>query len=133
MHKTQGLNHLGLSVKNLDQTLAFFTDCLGWEESGRDDSYPRCAVSDGSIRLTLWQVDHDLTVNEFHFRQNVGLHHFALEVATQAELNKIAESVAAWPGVEIEFMPELLGSGPRKHMIFYEPGGIRIEFIWLGN
>ncbi len=133
MHKTQGLNHLGLSVKNLDQTLAFFTDCLGWEESGRDDSYPRCAVGDGNIRLTLWQVDHDLAVNEFHFRQNVGLHHFALQVATQAELNEIAESVAAWPGVEIEFMPELLGSGPRKHMIFAEPGGIRIEFIWPGN
>ena len=133
MHKTQGLNHLGLSVKNLDQTLAFFTDCLGWEESGRDDSYPRSAVSDGSIRLTLWQVDHDLAVNEFHFRQNVGLHHFALEVATEAELNQIAESVAAWPGVEVEFMPELLGPGPRKHMIFYEPGGIRIEFIWPGN
>ena len=133
MHKTQGLNHLGLSVKNLDQSLAFFTDCLGWEESGRDDSYPRSAVSDGSIRLTLWQVDHDLAVNEFHFRQNVGLHHFALEVATEAELNQIAESVAAWPGVEVEFMPELLGPGPRKHMIFYEPGGIRIEFIWPGN
>jgi len=133
MHKTQGLNHLGLSVKNLDLTLAFFTDCLGWEESGRDDSYPRTAVSDGNIRLTLWQVDHDLAVNEFHFRQNVGLHHFALQVATQAELNEIADTVAAWPGVEIEFMPELLGSGPRKHMIFYEPGGIRIEFIWPGN
>jgi catechol 2,3-dioxygenase-like lactoylglutathione lyase family enzyme len=133
MYQTQGLNHLGLSVKNLDQTLAFFTGCLGWEESGRDASYPRSAVSDGSIRLTLWQVDNDLAVNEFHFRQNVGLHHFALEVATEAELNEIAASVAAWPGVEIEFMPELLGAGPRKHMIFYEPGGIRIEFIWPGN
>jgi len=133
MYKTQGINHIGLSVKNLDQTVALFTDCLGWEESGRDDSYPRSAVSDGYVRLTLWQVDHARAVNEFHFRQNGGLHHFALEVATQAELNKIAGSVAAWPGVEIEFMPELLGSGPRKHMIFYEPGGIRIEFIWPGN
>jgi catechol 2,3-dioxygenase-like lactoylglutathione lyase family enzyme len=96
MYKTQGINHLGLSVKNLDQTVAFFTDCLGWEESGRDDSYPRSAVSDGNVRLTLWQVDHALAVNEFHFRQNVGLHHFALEVATQEELNVVP---GAWlPG-----------------------------------
>jgi catechol 2,3-dioxygenase-like lactoylglutathione lyase family enzyme len=29
MLKTQGINHLGLSVKNLDQTVTFFTDCLG--------------------------------------------------------------------------------------------------------
>jgi lactoylglutathione lyase len=132
MFKTQGLNHLGLSVKDLDQTVAFFTRCLGWEESGRDDSYPRSAVGDDNIRLTLWQVDQDLAVNDFHFRQNVGLHHVALEIATEAELNDIAQAVAAYPGVEIEFMPELVGKGPRKHMIFAEPGGIRIEFIWPG-
>ncbi len=133
MHKTLGINHLGLSVRNLDQTLAFFTDCLGWQESGRDDSYPRSAVSDGNVRLTLWQVDHELAVNEFHFRQNVGLHHVAFAVASEAELNAVAEKVSSYPGVELEFMPELVGTGPRKHMIFYEPGGIRIEFIWSGN
>ena len=130
--KTRGINHLGLSVRNLNQTVAFFVDCLGWEESGRDDSYPRSAVSDGNIRLTLWEVDHTLDVNAFHFRQNVGLHHFALELETEAELNAIAERVQDFPGVSIEFMPELVGQGPRKHMIFNEPGGIRIEFIWPG-
>ena len=133
MFKTQGLNHLGLSVRDLAQTTAFFTQCLGWDESGRDDSYPRCAVGDGNIRLTLWQVDHDLDINEFQFRRNVGLHHVALEVATEHEPNEVAAAVAAWPGVEIEFMPEPVGDGPRKHMIFYEPGGIRLEFIWPGQ
>ena len=133
MYKTQGINHLGLSVKNLDQTVAFFVDCLGWEESGRDESYPRSAVGDGRIRLTLWEVDHGLPVNDFQFRQNIGLHHFALEVNSEEELNEIAEKVNEYPGVQIEFMPELVGSGPRKHMIFNEPGGIRIEFIWSGS
>lgn len=132
MYKTQGINHLGLSVKNLDQTVSFFVDCLGWEESGRDESYPRSAVSDGTIRLTLWEVDHSLSVNEFHFRKNIGLHHFALEIESEQKLNEISESVKLHPGVNIEFMPELLGVGPRKHMILYEPGGIRIEFIWPG-
>lgn len=133
MYKTQGINHLGLSVKNLDQTVSFFVDCLGWEESGRDESYPRSAVSDGTIRLTLWEVDHSLSVNEFHFRENIGLHHFALEVDSEQKLNEIAESVKNYPGVSIGFMPELLGAGPRKHMMFNEPGGIRIEFIWPGS
>ena len=132
MFKTQGINHLGLSVKDLDQTVSFFVDCLGWQESGRDDSYPRSAVSDGSIRLTLWEVDHSLPVNEFHFRQNVGLHHLALEVESEQQLHRVAEQVKQYRGVNIEFMPELLGSGPRKHMIFNEPGGIRLEFIWPG-
>ncbi|MCP4769753.1 MAG: VOC family protein [Gammaproteobacteria bacterium] len=133
MYKTQGINHLGLSVRNLDETVSFFVDCLGWEESGRDESYPRSAVSDGCIRLTLWQVDYDLAVNQFQFRQNVGLHHFALELASEAVLNEVAERIKSWPGVDIEFMPELLGEGPRKHMILFEPGGIRIEFIWPGS
>ena len=133
MHKTQGINHLGLSVKNLGKTVSFFVDCLGWEESGKDESYPRSAVSDGNIRLTLWEVDHSLAVNDFHFRKNVGLHHFALEVSSEQELNAIAEDVKKYPGVNIEFMPELLGTGPRKHMIFNEPGGIRIEFVWPGS
>ncbi len=132
MYKTQGINHLGLSVKNLGQTVSFFVDCLGWEESGRDASYPRSAVSDGTVRLTLWEVDHSLPVNEFDYRKNIGLHHFALAVDSEAKLNEIAESVKNYPGVSIEFMPELMGTGPRKHMIFNEPGGIRIEFIWPG-
>lgn len=133
MTKTNGFNHLGLSVFDLDQTLAFFVECLGWQESGRDESYPRTAVSDGNIRLTLWEVDHDLSVNPFHYRQNVGLHHVAFEIGSETELNDIAKKITDYPGVDIEFQPELVGTGPRKHMIFREPGGIRLEFIWPGN
>ena len=133
MPETQGINHLGLSVSNLNQTVSFFVDCLGWEESGRDDSYPRSAVSDGKLRLTLWQVDNKLSVNAFHMRQNVGLHHLAMQVASEQQLNNLAEKVQQYAGVEIEFMPELLGTGPRKHMMFFEPGGIRLELIWPGE
>jgi catechol 2,3-dioxygenase-like lactoylglutathione lyase family enzyme len=133
MLKTHGINHLGLSVNNLEQTVSFFVDCLGWEESGKDESYPRSAVSDGNVRLTFWEVDHNLSVNGFHFRKNVGLHHFALEVSSEKELNEITEKIKNYSGVNIEFMPELMGTGPRKHMIFNEPGGIRIELIWPGS
>ena len=133
MPDTRGINHLGLAVRELDTTTRFFVDCLGWQESGRDQSYPRTAVSDGVVRLTLWQVDHALDVEPFHRCKNIGLHHLALEVPTEAALNELAEKVSAWPGIEIEFMPEFVGSGPRKHMMFCEPGGIRIEFIWQGE
>lgn len=132
MPETQGINHLGLSVANLNQTVSFFVDCLGWDESGRDESYPRSSVSDGKLRLTLWQVDHQLSVNAFQMRRNVGLHHLAIEVASEQQLNILGAKVKQYPGVEIEFMPELLGPGPRKHMMFFEPGGIRLELIWPG-
>ena len=132
MPETRGINHLGLSVFDLDSSARFFTEVLGWTESGRDTSYPRTAVSDGHVRLTLWQVDNQLTPAPFNRRKHVGLHHLALEVESEERLNCLAKSVANWPNVKIEFMPELLGKGPRKHMMFFEPGGNRIELIWPG-
>ena len=55
MAVTNGINHLGLAVKDLKQTTLFFTDLLGWTESGYDATYPRTSVTDGVVRLTLWQ------------------------------------------------------------------------------
>jgi len=52
-----------------------------------------------------------------------GISHLGLSV------NDLAASVKAWPGVEIGFMPGFLGTGPRKHMMFYQPGGIRLELL----
>ena len=133
MAATSGLNHLGLSVRDLDATTEFFVSVLNWEETARDESYPRNSITDGSLRLTLWQVDHSAPVNGFDRRANVGLHHLALTVASEADLDRLANSISVWPGVEVEFMPELMGSGPRKHMMFREPGGIRVELTWPGQ
>lgn len=130
---TNGINHLGLAVKDLNASTQFFVNLLGWTESGRDESYPRTAVSDGVVRLTLWQVDSSHESVAFSRRRNIGLHHLALEVESEEQLNAIASKLSDAQEVEIEFMPELVGTGPRKHMMCYEPGGIRIEFIWPGG
>ncbi len=132
MAETKGLNHLGLAVLDLAATRAFFTDLLGWTESGYDASYPRTAVSDGVVRLTLWQVDRTRDIVSFDRRRNVGLHHLALGVESEAKLEELFRKVSAYAGAQIEFAPELVGKGPRKHMMCSEPGGIRIEFIWQG-
>lgn len=111
MPETQGLNHLGLAVKDLGETTLFFTKALGWHESGYDPSYPRTAVSDGVVRLTLWQLDHSLETTEFHRRKNPGLHHLALEVGSEEQLDRLHERVRVYPGVTIEFPPQLVGRG----------------------
>ena len=133
MTMTSGVNHIGLTVGNLENSTRFFVECLGWQASGHDPSYPRTAVSDGHVRLTLWQVDNSAATNNFDRRQNIGLHHLALNAETEAQLLDIAQAVGDFPGTTIEFMPELVGQGPRKHMMCYEPGGNRIEFIWSGE
>ncbi|SFR55758.1 Glyoxalase/Bleomycin resistance protein/Dioxygenase superfamily protein [Yoonia tamlensis] len=130
MAETTGLNHLGLAVRDLAQTTAFFTDALGFDEIGRDETYPRTTVTDGTVRLTLWQTDAGAAA--FDRRANIGLHHLALTVPSEAALMAIAQKLSATPGVRIAFMPEPMGAGPRKHMMLHEPGGIRIELVWPG-
>ncbi|MBI0330048.1 VOC family protein [Burkholderia plantarii] len=124
---TCGIDHLGLTVRDLSETRAFFETCLGWKLLGERPEYPAAFVSDGHVTLTLWQVK-DPEVVEFDRKRNIGLHHLALRVASEATLNALYERVAAWPGVRVEFAPEQLGKGTKRHTMIYEPGGIRLEF-----
>ncbi len=132
MSITQGINHLGLAVKHLETTRDFFCSVLDFQQKMIDPSYPRASVSNGFVTLTLWQVDHSLAVQPFHRRQNIGLHHLALTVETEQALHTLYDKIKSYPGCVIEFAPELLSGGPRKHMMFCEPGGIRIELTWNG-
>ncbi len=129
---TNGINHLGLSVKDLSATTDFFVQLLGWEKSGFDASYPRCAVTDGQLKLTLWQVANPAQVALFSRRENLGLHHLALQISSEAKLHELYQLMLTDPAVKVEFAPELMGAGPRKHMMCAEPGGLRIEFVWPG-
>jgi catechol 2,3-dioxygenase-like lactoylglutathione lyase family enzyme len=126
---TLGIDHLGLNVADLEQTLQFFQECLGWALLGRKEEYPAAFVTDQHAVLTLWQVERDRRV-EFDRRTNVGLHHLALRVGSLEQLHRLHERVARWPGVRVEFSPELSGRGPKTHFMVSEPGGLRLEFSY---
>lgn len=130
--RTKGIHHLGLTVTDAEQTAAFFTEVLGFNEIRRVPDYPAIFVSDGTVMLTLWQLQTDNTVHHFDRRHNVGLHHVALTVDSLDELNTLHAQLKEMTDVKIEFAPELLREGPARHMMCYEPGGIRMEFIWPG-
>ena len=125
---TSGIDHVGLTVHNLEATREFFVECLGWRIVGERPDYPAVFVSDGKLMVTLWQVQDLEAPVAFDRRKNIGLHHLALRATDENALATILERVSAWPGVTVEFAPELLGAGPKRHMMIYEPGGIRIEF-----
>lgn len=128
---TAGIHHLGLATSKLEETARFFTELLGWEIVRRNEEYPAIFISDGTIMLTLWDVKAELAAS-FDRKKNVGLHHVALKVPTEEMLNQIFDRLNE-NGAVIEFPPELLRDGPAKHMMCYEPSGIRVEFIWAGN
>jgi catechol 2,3-dioxygenase-like lactoylglutathione lyase family enzyme len=126
---TFGIDHVGLTVRSLKRTLAFFTECLGWEKVGERAEYPAAFVSDGRCLVTLWEAREDKVIVEFNRQNNIGLHHIAFKVGGESELEQAFEKVAEWPGVIVEFKPEALGTSRKKHFMIREPSGVRVEFI----
>ena len=126
---TLGIDHIGITVSDLDTTLSFFIDCLGWKQVGGKPEYPSAFVSDGASMVTIWQAKTD-SANTFDRHANVGLHHLALKVSSRENLDALYTKVLTWPGVNTEFAPELSGPGPKIHFMINEPSGNRMEFAY---
>lgn len=128
--RTHGVDHVGLSVRDLAGTVSFFRECLGWRVIGERKDYPAAFVSDGFGVLTLWQVESPSTAARFDRRANVGLHHLALAVADRESLDRLHDRLSRWPDVIVEFAPQSARGGPKMHFIVREPGGLRLEFTF---
>ena len=126
---TAGVNHIGLAVKDLDGSVSFFVDTLGWRNVGGVEDYPSVFVTDGNMFLTLWRVTDPANAVDFDRKNNVGLHHLAITVESLDALNMLHEKFKSVEGLRIEFAPEHLGKGPTTHMMIREPSGNRLEFI----
>ncbi len=127
---TRGVNHVGLTVTDLDSSTAFFVDTLGWRLVGGYPDYPSKFVTDGALFLTLWQATDPANAVPFDRKNNVGLHHLALTVVSRDALDVLHERFLQTNGVVIEFAPELNNGGPTVHMMIREPSGNRIEFAF---
>ncbi len=130
---TQGVNHIGLTVRDLDASVSFFIDGLGWKKVGGVPDYPSVFVTDGKLFVTLWRATDPDKAIPFDRKNNVGLHHLALTVADIETLDAVHERMKTFPGVKIEFGPEPNGGGPAIHMMVYEPSGNRIELAVPGG
>jgi catechol 2,3-dioxygenase-like lactoylglutathione lyase family enzyme len=126
---TKGVHHVGLTVPDVAESAAFFTEALGMTKVGERPDYPAVFVSDGTVMLTLWQAQEPASATPFDRRRNVGLHHLALAIEDTDTLSILHDRLAGTAGVEIEFAPEPLGSIPFHHMMCFIPGGIRLELI----
>lgn len=125
MAVTQGVHHIGLTVPDLSTTRDFFINVLHFEQVGEVPDYPAVFVSDGTLMLTLWQAIDPASATPFDRKTVIGLHHFALKVDSLETLKSIHRTLEGAAGVTIEFAPQL--DGASHHMMFYIPGGIRLE------
>jgi hypothetical protein len=77
---------------------------LGFEQVGEKPDYPAIFVSDGSVMITLWQVQDPQRVAPFDHKTVVGLHHLALETSA-AGLDEFHGTLRRTAGVDIEYPP----------------------------
>jgi lactoylglutathione lyase len=62
---TLAMHHVGLTVRNLEKSVAFFTGVLDWKVAGGFPDYPSQFVTDEKIFLTLWQATDPAAAMKF--------------------------------------------------------------------
>ena len=115
------LNHAVLYVSDLQRSVAFYRDVLGFR--------PVAMTPDGFRGATFLQApdstnDHDLGL--FEIGAGAGLYHLAWEVDTLEELAATAQRLAA--------VGALVGTsdhGTTKSLYGQDPDGLEFEIVWL--
>lgn len=126
----QGIDHIGLTVTDLEASKQFFIEYLGFKQVGGVPDYPAVFLSNAQEFITLWQATDVATAVPFDRKNNVGLHHLAFAVESEAALQALYSELQQAADVVIEFSPELSGGGPSIHMMIREPSGNRMEFVY---
>jgi catechol 2,3-dioxygenase-like lactoylglutathione lyase family enzyme len=126
------LNHAVLYVRNLAESVAFYSDVLGFRRI--DEMTPDGFAGAAFLRAPDSTNDHDLGLFELGpaagpslaGQQTVGLYHLAWEVDTLDELEATAQRLSA--------AGALVGAsdhGTTKSLYGKDPNGLEFEIVWL--
>jgi catechol-2,3-dioxygenase len=121
------LNHAVLYVRNVDRSVKFYEDALGFRVVA---SFPGAAF----LQVPESHNDHDLGLFEVGAgaadspagKGAVGLYHLAWEVETLGELQNVAQRLTS--------MDALVGAsdhGTTKALYAHDPDNIEFEVSWL--
>ena len=126
--KTLGTHHLRLTVSDVERSLAFYTDVLGFElrvRFGPNSVF----LHDGTMGLGLNTPWHDLPEAERRFDEaRVGLDHIGFRVASPEDVQRAAEHLDACGVARSEVKP---GRVPDSTLVvFRDPDNIQLEYYY---
>jgi catechol 2,3-dioxygenase-like lactoylglutathione lyase family enzyme len=125
------LNHAVLYVRDLEESVAFYSDVLGFR---RVDMTPEGFRGAAFLQAPNSTNDHDLGLFEIGAaagpsgagRTTVGLYHLAWEVDTLDELERVAGRLLA-----ADALVGTADHGTTKSLYGRDPNGLEFEIVWL--
>ena len=126
--KTAGAHHLRLTVSDLDRSLKFYTEVLGFElrvRFGPNSVF----LHDGTMGRGLNTPGPDISEGEQRFDEaRVGLDHLGFKVASADEVQQAAEHLDAHGIARSEVKP---GRIPGSSLVvFRDPDNIQLEYYY---
>lgn len=125
------LNHAVLFVSDLERSVAFYTQVLGFQtldmtpDGFRGAAFLRAAGSTNDHDLGLFEVRGQAGPS-LAGRSTVGLYHLAWEVDTLAELERVAARLA-----EADALVGTSDHGTTKSLYGRDPDGLEFEVVWV--
>jgi len=125
------LNHAVLYVREVERSVAFYTDVLGFR---RVDMTPEGFGGAAFLQAPASTNDHDLGLFEIGAaagpsgagRATVGLYHLAWEIDTLAELERLAGALS-----EHGALVGASDHGTTKSLYGKDPDGLEFEVAWI--
>jgi catechol 2,3-dioxygenase len=98
--RVRDLGHIVLYVRDLDRSVAFYRDVLGWPQVVGGDGVPVAAFSAGNTHHDLLLIEVGPSAAPIPPGRRVGMYHFGVKVGdTDDELREILARVRARPDV----------------------------------
>ena len=122
------LNHAVLFVRDLDVSVAFYSDVLGFsvaETIPGQATFLRAPESTNDHDLGLFRVGASAVASSAG-RGAVGLYHLAWEVQTLADLEGLQHDLA-----RAGALTGLSDHGTTKSLYGRDPDGLEFEIVWL--
>jgi catechol-2,3-dioxygenase len=125
------LNHAVLYVRDLEESVRFYTDVLGFR---RIEMTPDGFRGAAFLQAPGSTNDHDLGLFEIGAaaaasgagRSTVGLYHLAWEVDTLDELERVALALT-----KADALGGSSDHGSTKSLYGHDPNGLEFEIVWL--